>query len=201
MKRRRIYTPAQVAQHTQLMLDLQKNNARTSHLLLRLGRVPLQHHRFEALCEEFTSLERSMTLQIFLCEQIVDSGAHQHYDVVNIMFGCCDDCLKKKNDPNAEALIPTETWAIQVEQLSGLMASVAHYVSEASCSQRCSVEQSLSCLAGLSKVLSRQRRHLQQITIQQPTKLRPIHSYGIRCPDCGRPYPKLLATDEADQCM
>ena len=203
----RVYTSAQVAQHTQLILDLQQSNARASHLMLRLGRMPLQHHRFKALCEDLTSLERSMTLQIFLCEQIVDSGLHKHYDVINVVFhATCDYCLEsgkprklQDNNPHLEVLISSPAWAIQVERLYGLMISVAHNVSQTSCPPR-RVEQALRSLSGLSKVLSRQRRHLQQISVRLPTKIKVIHDRSTVCPDCGHPY-GAPARDAADQCI
>ena len=194
--KRRVYSAAQVAQHTQLILDLQKSNAMASHLMLRLGRMRLQHHRFKALCEEITSLARSMTLQIFLCEQIASSGGHEHYDVINVILGTtCDYCLEsgmtrrlQNNEPHSEVLIPSQAWAIQVERLSGLMISVAHNVSQTFFSPRRTVEQSLRSLAGLSKVLSRQRRHLERISVRQSTEIKVIEDLSAVCPDCGRPY-------------
>ncbi len=163
----------------------------------------LQHHLFKALCEDLTALERSMTLQIFLCEQIAGSGVHKHYDVINVILGTtCDYCLEsgkarkpKNNEADSEVLIPSQAWAIQVERLSGLMISVAHSVSQTSFSPRRTVETSLRCLAGLSKVLSRQRRHLEQISVGRPTAIKVIEDRSTVCPDCERPY-TATASDE-----
>ena len=206
--KRRIYTSAQVTQHAQLILDLQKSNALASHLVLQLGRMRLQHHRFKALCDQLASLVRSMTLQMFLCEQVAGSGVHEHYDAINLVFGTtCDYCLEsgrtgKNNEPHAEALIPTQAWAIQVERLSELTTSVAHNVSQTSFAPRRTVEQSLRSLAGLSKVLSRQRRHMEHISVPQPTKINVIEDHSTVCPDCGHPYTATATDeDEEDQCI
>jgi len=189
--KRRVYSAAQVAQHTQLILDVQKSNAIASHLLLRIGRVRSQP-QFTALCAELTSLERSMTLQMFLCEQIAGNG-RKHYDIIILTFGTtCDYCLEngetrklENNEPHSETLIPSRAWAIQLERLFGLMISVAHNVSQSSFSPRRSVEQSLRSLAGLSKVLSRQRLHLEQISVRRPTEIKVIEDRSAVCPDCG----------------
>jgi hypothetical protein len=206
----RVYISAQVAQHLQLTEDLQKSNARASHLMLRLGRMPLQHHRFKALCEDLTSLERSMTLQIFLCEQLADSRAHKRYDVINVILGTtCDYCLEsgktpklQNNTPHSEVLTASPAWPIQVERLSGLMISLAHNVSQTSFSPRRTVEQSLRSLARLSTVLSRQRRHMEHISVPQPTKINFIEDHSTVCPDCGHPYTATATDeDEEDQCI
>ena len=163
--------------------------------MLRLGRMPLQHHRFKPLCEELTSLERSMTLQIFLCEQLADSGVHNHYDVIDLNLGTtCDYCLEsgktpilQNNNPHSEVLTSSPAWPIQVERLAGLMISVAHNVFRHSFSSR-SLEQLLRSLAGLSKVLSRQRRHMEHISVGQPTKININYDLSDVCPDCGHSY-------------
>jgi hypothetical protein len=200
-----VYSAAQVAQHAELGSDLQKGNAHAAHILLRLGRMPLQLHRFNALCEELTSLGRSMTLQMFLCEQIADSGRGRHYDVINVIFGTtCDRCLEsgkaqlRTNRPQAEVLTSSQAWAIQVERLVGLMILVAHKISQTSSSPRRSVEPALRSFAGLSKLLSRQRRHLQHISVQRPTEINVIEDRGAVCPDCQHPYPPC-ATDGEDR--
>jgi hypothetical protein len=163
----------------------------------------LQDHQFKALCEELESLTRSMTLQIFLCEQIAGSGVHKHYDVINVIIGTtCDYCLEsgktrelQNSESDSDVLIPSQAWAIQVERLSGLIMSVAHNVSQKSFLPRRTVEQSLRSLAGLSKLLSRQRRHLEQISVPQPTKINVIEDRSAVCRDCGRPY-TVTAPDE-----
>ncbi len=199
----RIHSAAQVAQHAQLMVNLQKSNAFASHLMLRLCRMRLQHHQVKALCEELTCLTRSMTLQMFLCEQIANSGIHKHYDIINVIIGTtCDYCLEsgktrklQSSEPHSGGLIPSQAWTIQVEGLSALIIPVAHNVSQTSSLPRHTVEQSLRALAGLSKLLSRQRRHLEQISAPQTTKINVIQDRGAVCPDCGRPY-TATATDE-----
>ena len=191
--KRRVYNVAQVAQHSQLILDLEWSNAIASHLMLRLGRMRLQDH---VLWEELASVVRSMSLQLFLCEQIAFSGVHKHWDVINLILGTtCDYCLEsgetrklQNNQPDAQVLKPSEAWAIQVVQLSGLIISVAHKVSQNSLLSRGAVERSLCSLAGFSKVLSRQRRHLDQISFRHPTKINVIDDRSAVCPDCGHPY-------------
>ncbi len=162
----------------------------------------LQHHRFDALSGELTSLARSMTLQIFLCEQIADSGVHKHYGVINVILDTtCDYCLEngkprnpQNNEPPSGLLIPSPAWAIQVEQLFQLMTSVAHDVSESSLPRR-SVERSLRSIAGLSKILSRQRRHMQRISVRRPTEMNVIDDCSPACPDCGHRY-EVTNTEE-----
>jgi hypothetical protein len=198
-----MYSAARVAQHTQLAQDLQKSNARASHIILRLGGMRLQHHQFKSLCEEFVSLVRLMTLQIFLCEQVAGSGVREHYDVINVILGTtCDYCLEngktrklQNNEPQLKVLRPNQAWAIQVEGLSELMISVARNVSEASFLPKRTVEQSIRSLAVLSKVLSRQRRHLEQFSVRRPTEIRVIGKRSDVCPDCGQPH-TAIATDE-----
>jgi hypothetical protein len=159
-------------------------------------RRAFSHRQFKALCAELTSLARSMTLQMFFCEQIAGSGIQESYDVINVIFGTtCDYCLEsgktrklQNNASPSEVLIPSQAWAIQVERLSGLMILVAHNVSQTSFSQRCTVEQSLRSLASLGKALSRQRRHMEQISVRQPTKINVIEDRSDVCPDCGHPY-------------
>ena len=144
-------TSAEIAQRA--LQDLQKNNARASHLILRLLQMPLQHPRFKALCEELTPLERSMMLQTCLCEQIVDSSVQEDY-VIQVIFGTtCDYCLKsgrtrelQDNKPNSEAQMWSPAWAIQIEQLSVLTTSVVHKISQASFLPRRTVEQFASLI-------------------------------------------------------
>jgi hypothetical protein len=194
--RGRVYSAAQVSQHTQLILDLQKTNARASHLVLRLGRMCSQPHRFTALVDELNSLVRWMTPQIFLCEQVMGSGVHKRYDVINVILGnTCDHCLesgttrqRQTNEPHLEELSSSQAWRIQVEELSGLTILVAHSVAQISFSPRRTVDQSLRSLAALSKILSRQRRHMEQISVRQPTAIRVIDDRSAACPDCQRPY-------------
>ena len=155
--KRRVYSAAQVAQHAQFILDVQKSNAVASHLVLRLGPVR-SHPQFKALCAELSSLARSMTLQMSFCEQIVGSSVHEYYDVINVILGTtCDYCLEsgktrkvQSNKTHSEVLTPSQAWAIQVERLSGLTISVAHNVSQTSFlpeTDRCSV----ASLAGRSE--------------------------------------------------
>jgi hypothetical protein len=199
----RIYSAAQVAQHTQLTLDLQKSNARASHLILRLGRMRLQAHRFEALCDALISLERAMTLQIFLCEEIVKSGVHERYDRINVIFGTtCDFCLEngitrkvQNNELQSGILLSNQAWAIQVAQLFALMISVAHKAFQTSMSPARSIAKSVRCLVGLSKVLSRQERHLKQLSVRRPTQISVIEAPSAVCPDCARPC-AAIAMDE-----
>jgi hypothetical protein len=144
-----------------------------------------------------------MTLQMFLCEQIADSGAQKHYDVINVIIGTtCDHCLengKTRNPQNKESQaglpISSQAWAIQVEQLFGLTLSVAHNVSQSSFSPRRSVELSLRSMAGLSKVLLRQQRHMQQISVRRPTEIKVVYDRSAACPDCGHPY-EVTDTDK-----
>jgi hypothetical protein len=158
----------------------------------------LQDH---VLWEELASVVRSMSSQLFLCEQIAFSGVHKHWDVINLILGtACDYCLEsgetrklQNNQPDAEVLIPSEAWAIQVVQLSGLIISVAHNVSQNSLLSRGAAERSLCSLEAFSKVLSRQRRHLDQISFRQPTKINVIDDRSPVCPDCGRPYTDTAA--------
>lgn len=188
-----VYTSAQIAQHTQLSLDLQKSNAAASHILLQLGRMSLQHNRFKALSDELASLVRSMTLQIYWCEQIAGSWVREHPEAEVTVFGvACDVCFKSGltrthqiNKPYETALEPNEAWAIQVEGLFGLTISVAHKVSQTSFPSRRKVEQSLCSLAPLSKVLLRQRRHLHQISVPQPPKITVIELPSSVCGVCG----------------
>jgi hypothetical protein len=176
--------------------------------MLRLSRMPLQHHRFKALCQELTSLGRSMTLQLSLCEQIADRGVHKHYAIINVILRTtCDYCLESGNtrklhngNSDSEVLISSPAWAFQVEQLSGLMISLAHKVSQTSFSPSRSVEPLLRSLAGLSTALSRQRRHMEHTSVCQRTEMNVIVDNSTVCPDCGHPY-TATATDESDQCI
>jgi hypothetical protein len=179
------------------------SNARASHVMLRLGRMDLQQHHFRSLFEELISVVNVMTLQIFLCEQVADSGVHKHYDIINAVLGTtCDFCLEngtsklQKNDPELNVMRPNHAWAIQVDGLSELMISVARDVSHAfSFLPKRSVEQSIRSLSVLSKALARQRRHLEQFSVRRPTEIIVIVDQSDVCPDCAHPYTEM-ATEE-----
>src|SRR5579863_9218174 len=93
----------------------------------------LRHRLVKALCDELASLVGAMTSQLFLCERVMDGG-HDHYDVIEVTFGvACKPCIdsgrtltSQSTEPDAEVLITTQAWQIQVERLSGLIISVAH---------------------------------------------------------------------------
>src|SRR5579864_2917324 len=166
-----------------------------THLMLRLGRRPLQPHRLTVLVDELNSLVHSISSQIFLCEQIASRGAHEHYDVIKVNLGTtCDHCLENGKTRNLQddetepaVLIPSPAWAIQVEQLSSLTISIAHRVSQTSSSPRCNVKSSLRAFAALTKVLSRQRRHMEQMSVRRPTEIEVAEDLSAVCRDCGRP--------------
>jgi len=188
----RIYSADQVAQHGELMRDMQHSNSLASHLVLRLGRKPLQGHVFKSLCKELRSLARSMTLQIFLCEQIADSGLHKHYDRIDVTLGTtCDFCLEngqaqrpQNHDAGSLKLMPNQACALQLHHLSRLITTVAHGVSHASLPMASNAEHLLCSLAALSQALSRQRRHMELISVRQPTEIKIEFDLRDVCPDC-----------------
>jgi len=159
---------------------------------------------FNALCAELTSLACSISLQMFLCEQILDAGARQHYKAIDVNLGTvCDFCFesgkkpkRQNNHAHSKVLTAGPTLAIQVEGLSQLVMSVAHNVAQTSFSPTRTVEQSLRCLAVLSKVLSRQRRYMAQISVPQPTAIRINYDMSDVCRDCGHPYESIATGEE-----
>lgn len=182
------------------MFSLQQNNARASHVLLRLRSKDVRYEQLVALIQELESLVRNMILQIQLCEEILRSGFNKSYDVIVVKFSLtCDSCLENGRYSGPEriqnpssTLIPNESWAIQIEGLTTLVASATQDLRMFS-TPRYAAERLIRTLARLGTVIARQRRHIDKISRRQAPKIELNYDLnGASCPECGQPYPETM---------
>ena len=195
-KARGTYTRAQVEQHTELSLDLQRTNARASHLLLRLARLRPSNPHFKSLCAELASVAELLTLDISFCEGIANNHVSQPFQrIVLTLHTTCVFCeenpvlnYSKKHDDTFGPLTITPTWAVQLTSLTWLMTRIRQDIFGHSPSPPPETKKFVSCLNGLYTAIQRQRRHLERIGTQERPDIAVRFDSSEVCRRCGRRY-------------
>jgi len=195
-KARGTYTRAQVEQHTELSLDLQRTNARASHLLLRLARLRPSNPHFKSLCAELASVAELLTLDISFCEGIANNHVSQPFQrIVLTLHTTCVFCEEnpvlnssKKHDDIFGPLTITPTWAVQLTSLTWLMTRIRQDIFGNSPSPPRETKQLIRCLNELYTAIQRQRRHLERIGTQERPDIAVRFDSSEVCRRCGRRY-------------
>jgi hypothetical protein len=195
-KARGTYTLAQVEQHTDVGLHLQRTNARASHLLLRLARLRPSHPRFKSLCAELASVAELLTLDTSFCEGIANNHLSEPFQrIVLTLHTTCVFCEEnpvlnssKKHDDTFGPLTITPTWAVQLTSLTWLMTRIRQDIFGNSPSPPPETEKFIRCLNGLYTAIQRQRRHLARIGTQKRPEMAVRFDSSEVCGRCGQRY-------------
>jgi hypothetical protein len=195
-KARGTYTRAQLEQHTELSLHLQRTNARASHLLLRLARLRPGNPHFKSLCAELASVAELLTLDTSFCEGIANNHALQPFQrIVLTLHTTCTFCEEnpvlnssKKHDKTFGSLTIAPTWAVQLTSLTWLMTRIRQDIFCNSPSPPPEMKKFIRCLNGLYTAIQRQRRHLARIGTQKRPEMAVRFDDSEVCGRCGRRY-------------
>lgn len=188
------FTEAQLQQHKQVGIQLQKENATAACALLTLRRFRPGQKRYEQVRHDLPNVVCRMNFLTACCEQISASG-FRHFSVIAlILFTTCAFCEEMGTTANRsrggqgeiETLDADAAWGVMVQNLLLLATSIIR-TTIGEFTSRGDFEF-LRCLQNLIKALLRQHRHLERIGgVRCPKRTVTVDTSTV-CATCGTPY-------------